>query len=58
LRNTKDVLECISALQKSFLEEDPELVNFNGGTRLDFSDIGGVSFESVDGTTQANHQFS
>ena len=37
LRNTNDVLECISALQKSILEEDPELVNFNSGTRLDFA---------------------
>ena len=37
LRNTKNVLECISALQKSILEEDPELVNFNSGTRLDFA---------------------
>jgi len=31
LRNTEEVLGCINVLQKSILEEDPELPNFNAG---------------------------
>ena len=57
LRNTKDVLECICALQTSILEEDQQLPNFNAGTSLYFVDIGDVSFESVDGTKQMQHNF-
>jgi len=34
LRNTKDVFGCIDALEKSILEEDPQLLNFNRGAKM------------------------